>query len=799
MLSARTPEQLRTLAERVADLAAGSTRPSLRELAYTSQIGRAEMHRRLTVLAGSLDELVDRLRAFVRDGEAPGVVTGAAGTGGSRDLLADGDGAAFVEALVDRRNLAKLSQVWVLGIPVDWRRLWPEPRPRRVTMPSYPFDRKRYWLPAESAESAESTGSAESVGSAEPAGSVDPAGSVNPAGSAESAGTASAGTASAGSTESAGSAGSTGSAEAAASAGVAESAGTECRYLRPAWERAPLGEETRDLRTVLVLGADDAPRTAVAAELAATGARCVLVTPGAGFEKQGEDAYVIDPGDRTDADRLIADLAERDVSPDAIVHVLSGVLPGDDGTALASELDRGFLPLLWTSTAILAHPGTGPLHVVVADVTVSDEPRPQHAALSAVLRTLALEHTRFSGVAVTLDEPAEMASRLAAELRGRDAASGAAPEERVTEVRYRGGARWRKHLERFTPVREGEPADLTLRPGGTYLITGGAGALGLAFAGFLAEHGPVNLVLAGRSDLEGETRAQVDALNRDGVSAAYIQADVGAPDDLNRLIAEIRERYGPLNGVIHAAGVNRDALAVRKTREEVDAVLASKVFGAVHLDEATRDEELDFLVLFSSVAAETGNLGQADYAYANAFLGHFAELRERRRQDGTRHGRTLAIGWPLWEEGGMAVDDATRRLFARRWGSVPMSTETGLRVFREGLAGAQTWFVVVESTLQEDRPQVVGTGAKTSTGETEAKAGHGDRYGDRYRDQRRDRGRARYGDLGRVGASGVAPGGVGIPAGGRGTCRPGSGPDGDRVRLHLAGRAGGEGQRAIRT
>ena len=137
------------------------------------------MHRRLTVLAGSLDELVDRLRAFVRDGEAPGVITGAAGTGGSRDLLADGDGAAFVEALVDRRNLAKLGQVWVLGVPVDWRRLWPEPRPRRATMPSYPFDRRRYWLPAESAESGSAgrrsaglAGISESAGSANAAGTA---------------------------------------------------------------------------------------------------------------------------------------------------------------------------------------------------------------------------------------------------------------------------------------------------------------------------------------------------------------------------------------------------------------------------------------------------------------------------------------------------------------------------------------------------------------------------------------------------------------------------------------------------
>ena len=273
---------------------------------------------------------------------------------------------------------------------------------------------------------------------------------------------------------------------------------------------------------MLVLGADDAPRTAVAAELAAAGARCVLVTPGAGFEKQGEDAYAIDPGDRTDADRLIADLAERDsvTGRDRACPVRGPSRRRRYGAGLRA---RPGLP----PPAVDEHRSPGPSgHRPAArggrGCDPVRQPRPQHAALSAVLRTLALEHTRFSGVAVTLDEPAEMASRLAAELRGRDAAGGAAPEERVTEVRYRGGARWRKHLERFAPVREGEPADLTLRPGGTYLITGGAGALGLAFAGFLAEHGPVNLVLAGRSDLEGETRAHVDALNRDGVSAAYI-------------------------------------------------------------------------------------------------------------------------------------------------------------------------------------------------------------------------------------------------------------------------------------
>ena len=125
-------------------------------------------------------------------------------------------------------------------------------------------------------------------------------------------------------------------------------------------------------------------------------------------------------------------------------------------------------------------------------------------------------------------------------------------------------------------------------------------------------------------------------------------------------------------------------------------MLAPKVAGTVLLDAATADQALDFFVLYSSVVGSAGNLGQADYAAANAFLNSFAELRERLRERGERHGRTVAIGWPLWADGGMTVDDATAQLLARRWSMVPMRTGVGLDVFRRAAAGSDPCLVVVE-------------------------------------------------------------------------------------------------------
>ncbi|NED19355.1 SDR family NAD(P)-dependent oxidoreductase, partial [Streptomyces sp. SID9913] len=376
---------------------------------------------------------------------------------------------------------------------------------------------------------------------------------------------------------------------------------------------------------------------------------------------------------------------------------------------LAQQLRAGFETVLPLAARHLAAAPAAPLRVLVAHHAdpATGRARPAYTALTALLRTLVLEHSGFSGLTVHLDaDPADGARLLVDELLGADEG----------EVRLTGGRRETLEYEEYAPEPAGPPA-----PTGrarTYLITGGAGRIGATVARHLAVTHRADIVLCGRRPADAAVADLLRELTATGVEAMYHPADVGDRDQVRELVTAVRQRFGALHGVVHAAGVTRDALAVRKTPDDAAAVLAPKVWGAVHLDEATRDEPLDFLALFSSVAASTGNLGQADYTFANAFLDAFAEERTALHTAGLRPGRTVSMAWPLWADSGLAVPEASRTLMAQHSGMVPLPAADALRAFDTFLAGA------------EPRPGVVAyhpglrrTSEARKAGETEAAAG----------------------------------------------------------------------------
>ena len=128
-----------------------------------------------------------------------------------------------------------------------------------------------------------------------------------------------------------------------------------------------------------------------------------------------------------------------------------------------------------------------------------------------------------------------------------------------------------------------------------------------------------------------------------GAEVIYCEADVADRTSLAAALNSARARFGAIHGVLHSAGVTRDAFLLRKTVEEIEDVLASKVSGTQFLDELLADEKVDFFVAFSSIIALLGNVGQTDYAYANAYLNWFAEERDEKRRRGERFGRSLAM------------------------------------------------------------------------------------------------------------------------------------------------------------
>ena len=128
--------------------------------------------------------------------------------------------------------------------------------------------------------------------------------------------------------------------------------------------------------------------------------------------------------------------------------------------------------------------------------------------------------------------------------------------------------------------------------------------------------------------------AKCRCLNRSSqrsVDAHYLAGDVAKPDELRRIITEIRSRFGKLDGIVHAAGITRDRLILNTPNDDLEQVLSAKVAGTILLDELTADQELDFAIGISSLAAVAGNTGQANYSAANAFLDAYMSRRIRTR------------------------------------------------------------------------------------------------------------------------------------------------------------------------
>jgi len=298
------------------------------------------------------------------------------------------------------------------------------------------------------------------------------------------------------------------------------------------------------------------------------------------------------------------------------------------------------------------------------------------AALAAVVRTLGREEPAVGVQCLAVDTTASPDAVA-------DAVSALAslPSEAAAYLDGRWQCRtWREVQQAGNPITP-------WRTRGAYLITGGAGGLGRVLAREIVRRSPqATLILVGRSALDLAGEAVLNELRAEGATVHYRRADVSDEADVDALFEWIREDVGAIHGVLHCAGVVRDRLAVRKTRDEVAAVLAPKVAGTMTLDRATAEMPLDLFVCFSSVAAAFGNVGQVDYAAANAFLDAFAGWRTQLVADGRRHGQTLAVDWPLWKESGIPVDAETEQQLFREFGLRPMPSDEGVQALYRSLA-----------------------------------------------------------------------------------------------------------------
>ena len=314
------------------------------------------------------------------------------------------------------------------------------------------------------------------------------------------------------------------------------------------------------------------------------------------------------------------------------------------------------------------------------------------SVLSALLKTAHLENPKILGQVIEIDS-GETKEGLLQKIKE----NSQCPKD--PHVRYQESAR-RQVLSWKEIPRDEWLVHVPWKESGVYLITGGVGGLGLIFAKEIASiTKDSTLILTGRSPL---SQLKQDLLNEFEVLGArieYRQVDVSKHKAVDALIRSISKDFGRINGVLHSAGVIRDNFILKKTVKEFQKVLAPKVAGTVFLDQATQDLSLDFFILFSSGAGVVGNAGQADYSTANAYLDAYAKYRNTLVGFGQRRGWTLSINWPLWKEGGMQVDEATKKIMKEGMGMVPMETSSGIQALVRGLSSNQSQLMVLEGDL----------------------------------------------------------------------------------------------------
>lgn len=558
------------------------------------------------------------IRTFLEIG--PGASSIALG----RECLPD-DG-LWLESISRRKGdvatiLASAGQLYCAGVPLDWTALAAGQRWQRVPLPTYPFERKRYWLGSGTARHARLAPARDEHPPSRRA-VVRPGTPIDrePPPSIDS-----------------------------------------CLYhLTWSEQFVPDTEPAPGRASVWLVFADTlSVGTAIARHVEQRGDFCHLVKPGTGFTSPRPRRWTIDPRVKEDYDALLAEVRRGERGRlDHVVYLWALDAPATAHLTFErlQESEEGIARgALCAVQALAASRATddSTLWLVTRNAQRVHEHdtvcEPAQALLWGLGRTVALEAPHVWGGTIDLG-PA-----------GRTAAGDAEAIVHVVrapggdqQIAVRGRQRFVPRIERLIPRAQARQP-LAVRADATYLITGGSGMLGLTIARWLVEDkGARSLALAFRSQPSAEAAQRIRQLEALGARIRVMTADVTQDSDVQRLAATLAGDGRPLKGVVHCAGVLADGIVTQMTWDTFVRATGPKVRGGWLLHHHLRDVELDFFVVQSSLLSLTGSAAQANYTAANAFLDALIDHRHALGLPG------MAINWGPWGGAGMAVSAGQR-------------------------------------------------------------------------------------------------------------------------------------------
>jgi acyl transferase domain-containing protein len=485
-------------------------------------------------------------------------------------------------------------QLWCEGVAIDWHSFTPDTPQRRVPLPGYPFERERYWLGDLLGGLRETTAGALRVHD-EPA---------------------------------------------------AQTHGPSFHV--PAWRQqtrmADLNELRQRSRRWLVLHGKDAASTKTAQSLTQR-------------LEQLSQRYVSTAVGSADCESFNNVCEPLDGPPDVIVDLCG--LEAHETDVLSSALDATLR--VQQIARLASRSRSAKLLCVTRNVhSVAGEPSigAGRAAAIAAARVAAREIPGLAARSIDYAGEVSVDAILAEALIDAD--------EPV--VAYRGRGRFVRGVQEI-PLHASWAPTPEFKAGGCYVITGGLGGIGLAIAEALAKRFHAKLVLISRSKVpprdqwsdshslttDVSTRRCIESLRRIealGGTVLTASADVSDPQQVVAVIQSAVEQFGGIDGVIHAAGIAPGGSLMRRSRDDISAVIRAKVGGAINIEDALRQtsQTPGFIAHCSSLAALIGVPGQIDYSAANAVLDAMAQNEQSQKRP-----RIISINWDTWSQTGMAA------------------------------------------------------------------------------------------------------------------------------------------------
>lgn len=511
--------------------------------------------------------------------------------------------------------LTKIGQLWLYGKSIDWPEFYGEEKRYRVPLPTYPFERQRYWIEGDPFK--------------------------------------------------------IGAELLMEKSSLRKSKDIKNWFYTPSWKRSSLSFfEDMELPANsgwLVFMDELGLGDRLVHRLKQEGQAIISVRTGPAFTRVNDEEYTVNPVQEADYNALFTGLHNRGEVPVIIVHLwgvagsaeIENEEPGlvSAGEAAKKAWNMGFYSLLYQARAIGNVGIEQDLQIMVVtdqmqEVTGEETLCPAKAPVLGAVKVIPQEYPNIRCRSIDVASPVsgnnrdgELVSQLLMEF------SIKSPD---TVIAYRGSHRWVQTFEPIPPTPEDGCKDprTCLKDGGVYLVTGGIGNIGLVLAEYLAKAVKARLVLTGRSDfppreqweewLNANTHDENDRISRKikklkeieamGAEVLVTRADVTDYHRMEEVLCQAAEQFGSINGVIHAAGITGKNLfcAVNDTdRTIAEHQFRPKVEGLLVLEKVLRGKEPDFCLLMSSLSSVLGGLGFISYSAANSFMDYFVLQHNR--------------------------------------------------------------------------------------------------------------------------------------------------------------------------